>query len=68
MLIAASILVARKLGQLDAQPTPALDNAIAEAITLAESIMQKIDNRAGPSQPPNQSMTSSAGYPWKSRT
>ena len=38
LLIAASILVARKMGQLDAQPTPALDNAIAEAITLAERI------------------------------
>ena len=28
-------LVTRRLGQLDAQATPALDNAIAEAITLA---------------------------------
>jgi len=65
ILIAASILIARKLGQLDAQPTPALDNAISEPISLAERIMQKIDSRSA-ATPPTQSMTSSANYPWKS--
>ena len=49
---------------MDAQPTPALDNAIAETITLAERIMAKIDSRSA--TPPHQNMTSSANYPWKS--
>ena len=46
------------------KPSPALDAAIADAISLAERIMLKIDSRwAAPTA--NQSMTSSAGYPWK---
>ncbi len=67
ILIAASILVARKWDQLGARPSPALDAAISDAISLAERTMQKIDNRSRPS-PPDQSMNSSAGYPWKDRT
>lgn len=65
ILIAASILVAREWAQLDDKTSLALDAAIANAISLAEKIMQKIDNR---STPPAQSMTSSANYPWKGRT
>jgi hypothetical protein len=44
-----------------------MDAAIANAISLAERIMQRIDSRCDPITPPNQSMTSSANYPWKSR-
>ena len=65
ILIAASILVAHKWVQLDGKPSPALDGAIADAITLAERIMQRIDSRSARPNPPDQSMTSSAGYPWK---
>lgn len=65
ILIAASILVSSKYAQLEGKPSPALDAAIADAISLAERIMQKIDNRSSASTPPTQSMTSSAGYPWK---
>lgn len=65
ILIAASILVTRKLGQLEGKPSPALDSAIADAISLAEKIMQKIDARWAA---PSQSMTSEAGYPWKGRS
>ena len=68
ILIAASILVSRKWAQLEGKPSAALDAAIADAISLAERIMQKIDNRTANSPPPSQSMTSSAGYPWKSQT
>jgi hypothetical protein len=65
LLIAASILVARKWDQLGGRPSPAVDAAIADAISLAERIMQKIDSRSRAAAPPDQSMTSSAGYPWK---
>ena len=72
ILIAASILVACHYDQLRGKPQGAIDNAIAEAITLAERILQNIDARAVTAgratvRPPDQSMTSSAGYPWKNR-
>jgi len=72
ILIAASILVARHYDQLRGKPQGAVDNAIAEAITLAERILQSIDSRAAAAgraaaRPPDQFMTSSADYPWKSR-
>lgn len=60
LVIAASILVARKLGQLDAQPTPALENTISEAIALADKIMRKIDQLFA--TPPDQRMTSGVAY------
>ena len=66
LLIAASILVARKWDQLGGRPSPALDAAISDAIALAEKIMGRIDACAA--TPPDQSMTSNAGYPWKGRT
>jgi hypothetical protein len=65
ILIAASILVARKSAQLEGKPSPALDSAIADAISLAERIMKQIDARWAA---PSQSMTSAAGYPWKTHT
>lgn len=68
ILIAASILVSGKYAQLEGKLSPALDAAIADAISLAERIMQKIDSRWNAPSPPNQSMTSSVGYPWKGRT
>ena len=55
ILIAASILVARKSAQLE-KNSPAMESAIAETITLAERIMLKIDNRW--SAPPDQRMNS----------
>jgi hypothetical protein len=64
ILIAASILVSRKYDQLDGKSSPALESAIADAIFLAEKIMQKIDARWAA---PNPSMNSAAGYPWKSQ-
>ena len=42
LLIPASILAARKLGQID-RPCPALDFCIADSIAKAEKIMRKID-------------------------
>jgi hypothetical protein len=45
LLIAASILAARHLANWDGRPSPALESGIANAITLAERIMAKIDNR-----------------------
>jgi hypothetical protein len=65
ILIAASILVAPKWDQLGTRPSPALDAAITDAISLAERILQKIDSRSSQTKPPDQSMTSSAGYPRK---
>jgi hypothetical protein len=64
ILIAASILVARKYDQLDGRPCPALDSAITDAVAMAERIMRRIDNLSPPT-PPTQSMNSSAKYPWK---
>ena len=47
LLIAASILAARKLAQAnwDGKPSPLRESAIYDAITTAESIMQRIDER-----------------------
>jgi hypothetical protein len=45
LLIAASILAARKLMNWDGPPFPALEPAIAHAIATAERIMAKIDSR-----------------------
>lgn len=45
LLIAASILAARKLANWDGRPSPALESALADAITIAERIMARIDNR-----------------------
>lgn len=64
ILIAASILVSRKFAELGGKPSPALESAIADAITMAERIMQRIDARSKPS-PPDQAMTTTANYPWK---
>ena len=43
LLIAASILAARRLAAWDGRPSPALEAAIADAITLAERILSRID-------------------------
>ena len=45
MLIAASILAARKLANWDGRPSPVLESAIADAIAIAERIMARIDSR-----------------------
>jgi hypothetical protein len=46
LLIAASILVARKLPMdWDGRPTPASEAAMANAIAAAERILRKIDER-----------------------
>jgi len=44
LLIAAAILAARKLCQLEStRPSPALHSIIADAVIFAERIMQRID-------------------------
>jgi hypothetical protein len=45
LLIAASILAARKLTNWDGRPSPAVECAIADAISMAGRIMSKIDNK-----------------------
>jgi hypothetical protein len=45
LLIAASILAARKLAQLDGSRSSAFESVIANAIATAERIMAKIDSR-----------------------
>lgn len=50
LLIAASILAARKLAQYD-KPCPALDYCIADSIAKAERIMRKIDSQWPNTQP-----------------
>jgi hypothetical protein len=45
LLIAASILAARRLAQWDGRPSPASESAIADAIATAERVMSKIDAR-----------------------
>jgi len=45
LLIAASILAARRLAQWDGRPSPVLESAIADAIAVAERILSKIDAR-----------------------
>ena len=47
LLIAASILAARRLAQLDHKPSPAIESRIADAISDAEKIMRRIDRDAG---------------------
>ena len=42
LLIAACILAARKLAQVD-KPCPAMETAIADGIAMGERIMRKID-------------------------
>jgi hypothetical protein len=44
LLIAASILAARKLSDWE-RPSPAVDACIANAISIAERIMAKIDRQ-----------------------
>jgi len=46
LLIAASIVAARKLVNRYGRPSPALESAIADAITIAERIMARIDRVA----------------------
>jgi hypothetical protein len=46
LLIAASILAARKLAQAHVEPrSPAFESAIYDAIAVAERILTKIDSR-----------------------
>jgi len=45
LLIAASILAVRKLTNWDGRPSPMFEAAIADAITIAERIMTRIDAR-----------------------
>jgi gamma-glutamylcysteine synthetase len=45
LLIAASILAARKLMNWDGRPSPFLESTIADAIAIAERIMARIDGR-----------------------
>lgn len=45
LLIAASILAARRLANWDGKPSPALECAITDAIALAERILSRIDSR-----------------------
>lgn len=54
LLIAASILAVRKLANWDGRPSPAFESAIANAITIAERVMARIDAR-WPSNPKVQS-------------
>jgi hypothetical protein len=42
LLIAATILAARKLAQFD-KPCPGIEAAIANSVAMAEKIMRKID-------------------------
>jgi len=45
LLIAAAILAVRRLANWDGRPSPAFECAIADAITIAERIMTRIDAR-----------------------
>jgi len=45
LLIASSILAARKLANWNGRPSPALESAISDAISIAERIMARIDAR-----------------------
>lgn len=45
LLIAASTLAAHKLEEWDGRPSPTFESSIADAITIAERIMQRIDSR-----------------------
>jgi len=54
ILIAASILAARKLAQLGPRPSPAVEACISDAITTAEKILQRIDARWPTERAPSQ--------------
>ncbi len=43
LLIAAAILVARHLRELNTRPTPALESLIHDAVNMGAKILQKID-------------------------
>ena len=58
LLIAATILAARKLAQFD-KPSPGMEAAIANGITMAEKIMSKIDAKY-----PEKRKDSKAPYPY----
>jgi hypothetical protein len=45
LLIAAAILAARKLANWNGRPSPFLESTIADAISIAERIMARIDGR-----------------------
>ena len=45
ILFAATILAARKLNELGDKPCPAREYAISDAITKAEQILKRIDER-----------------------
>jgi hypothetical protein len=51
LLIAATILAARKLAQFE-KPCPGVESAISNGITMAEKIMAKIDAKY-PEKPKN---------------
>jgi len=50
ILFAATILAARRLNELGDKPCPARECAISDAITKAEQILKRIDER-WPEQP-----------------
>ena len=45
LLIAASIIAAQRLSQLDFKPCPAYEVVLANAITAAEKLLSRIDSR-----------------------
>jgi len=45
IIAGAAFPTTRSLAQWDGRPSPAVDVAIANAITMAERILSKIDNR-----------------------
>jgi len=45
ILIAASILAARRIATCEGRPSPAFESAIADAISTAEKILARIDRR-----------------------
>ena len=60
LLIAAAILAARKLSQLEStRPSPALHSIIADAVIFAERILQRIDAE----WPAKRSGTTASGAP-----
>jgi hypothetical protein len=51
LLIAASILAARRIALCQSKPSPALECAISDAIIMAEKILKRIDGRWPPDTP-----------------
>ena len=47
LLLAATILAARKLAEIGDRPCPAREACISDAITKAELILRKIEQRFG---------------------